>query len=135
MKAILQVDPADAVPLWRQIEEGMRRMVATGGLRAGALAPSVRDLARDLAVNPNTVVKAYQRLVEAGVLVVRRGEGTYVAETPPAFRAAERTSILRVGATRYASVALTAGADLDEAGAVLAQAWKKLHTTQSGGKA
>ena len=73
MKAILQVDPSAATPLWRQIEEGVRRLVATGGLSAGALMPSVRDLARELGVNPNTVVKAYQHLVEAGVLSVRRG--------------------------------------------------------------
>jgi GntR family transcriptional regulator len=129
------VDPSDSAPLWRQIEEGMRRMVASGGLRAGTLAPSVRDLARDLAVNPNTVVKAYQRLVEAGLLVVRRGEGTYVAETPPALRASERAALLRTGATRYASAAQSAGADLGEASTALDEAWKRLHPTRSGGKA
>ena len=94
MKAILQVDPAEAAPLWRQIEDGVRRLVATGGLAAGALMPSVRDLARELGVNPNTVVRAYQHLVEAGVLTVRRGDGTYVAETPPGFSRAERLRAL-----------------------------------------
>ena len=134
MKTLLQVDPAEAAPLWRQIEEGVRRLVASGGLSAGALMPSVRDLARDLGVNPNTVVKAYQHLVEAGVLSVRRGDGTYVADSPPAFRASERATLLREGALRFASSALTTGADLPEATTFLAAAWKALKPSRAGGK-
>lgn len=134
MKALLQVDPAEAAPLWRQIEEGVRRLVASGGLSAGALVPSVRDLARELGVNPNTVVKAYQHLVEAGVLAVRRGDGTYVADSPPAFRASERAALLREGALRFASMAMTTGADLPEATTVLAAAWKSLKPSRAGGK-
>ena len=75
----LRVDPAAAAPLWSQIEEGVRRLVASGTLAPGAAVPSVRDLARDLRVNPATVSKAYQRLTDAGVLEVRRGDGTYVS--------------------------------------------------------
>jgi GntR family transcriptional regulator len=96
--------------------------------------PSVRDLARELGVNPNTVVKAYQHLVEAGVLAVRRGDGTYVADSPPGFRAAERSALLREGALRFASLALTTGADLPEANTFLAGAWKALKPTRTGGK-
>src|SRR5207249_1353675 len=70
---MLRIDPRDALPIWKQIEDGLRRMVGTGGLRPGRPVPSVRDLARELRVNPMTVSKAYQRLAEAGVLVVRRG--------------------------------------------------------------
>ena len=134
MKTLLQVDPAEAAPLWRQIEEGVRRLVASGGLSAGALMPSVRDLARELGVNPNTVVKAYQHLVEAGVLAVRRGDGTYVADSPPGFRASERAALLREGALRFASTALSLGTDLPEATASLAGAWKALKPARTGGK-
>jgi GntR family transcriptional regulator len=134
MKALLQVDPAEAAPLWRQIEEGVRRLVASGGLSAGALMPSVRDLARELGVNPNTVVKAYQHLVEAGVLAVRRGDGTYVADSPPGFKASERAALLREGALRFASVAMTTGVDLPEANHSLAAAWKTLKPSRTGGK-
>jgi len=134
MKAILQVDPAEATPLWRQIEEGMRRLVASGGLPAGALAPSVRDLARELGVNPNTVVRAYQRLVDAGVLQVRRGDGTYVSDSPPGFSSSERSAILRDGAMRFASAAVTAGSALPEAETALAKAWKHLSPSRPGGK-
>ncbi len=114
MSRTLAIDPKDAVPIWRQIEEGVRHLVASGALRPGGAVPSVRDMARDLAVNPNTVVKAYQRLTDAGVLVVKRGEGTFVADAPPALPRAERSRTLRDGAMRYASLAVTLGAAHDE---------------------
>jgi GntR family transcriptional regulator len=110
----LAIDPKDAVPIWRQIEEGVRHLVASGALRPGGTLPSVREMARDLSVNPNTVVKAYQRLTDAGILVVKRGEGTFVSETPPAIPRAERSRTLREGATRYASLAVTIGAPHEE---------------------
>ena len=83
MPPTLHIDPRDARPIWRQIEEGVQHLVARGALPAGALVPSVRDLARELQVNPATVSKAYQRLTDAGVLAVRRGDGTYVSDAPP----------------------------------------------------
>lgn len=111
----LSVDPSDAVPLWKQIEENMRRLVASGALKAGAAVPSVRDLARELSINPATVAKGYQRLVDAGILAVRRGEGTFVADRPPVPPRGERDRELDAGATRYASLALTLGASSEEA--------------------
>ena len=86
----LRIDPADATPIWSQIEEGLRRLVASGALAPGAAVPSVRDLARDLRINPATVAKAYQRLTEAGVLTVRRGDGTYVADSTAGDEQGER---------------------------------------------
>ena len=122
---MIRIDPADATPIWSQIEEGLRRLVASGALKPGAVVPSVRDLARELNVNPATVAKAYQRLTDAGVLAVRRGEGTYVADSPPAMSRAERTRILKHAAVRYASLAATLGADEKEAADILVAAWKK----------
>ena len=121
----IRIDPADATPIWSQIEESLRRLVASGALKPGAAVPSVRDLARDLNVNPATVAKAYQRLTEAGVLAVRRGDGTYVADAPPAMSRAERTRILKDAAVRYASLASTLGVDEKEAADALAAAWMK----------
>ncbi len=127
MRDLLQVDPADAVPIWRQIEEGLRRILASRGLAPGAALPSVRDLARDLRVNPATVAKAYQRLAEAGLLETRRGEGTFVAEAAPTLKIREKRQALAQGALRYAGQALGAGADLEEAQAALRKAWEDLH--------
>src|SRR5207244_11501981 len=109
------INPADPAPIWKQIEEGMRRLIALGALKPGAPVPSMRDLARDLRVNPNTVSRAYQRLTEGGVLSVRRGEGTFVADQPPVPRRAERNEALRDAATRYASTSIAVGAALDHA--------------------
>jgi GntR family transcriptional regulator len=128
------VDPAAATPIWSQIEEGVRRLVASGALTAGGPVPSVRDLARELRVNPATVAKAYQRLTDAGLLMVRRGEGTFVADAPPAMARAERTRELRDGATRYASLAITLGSAANEAASELTTAWKRLSDGGKGDK-
>lgn len=111
----LSVDPSDAVPLWRQIEENVRRLVASGALRPGSAVPSVRELARDLSINPATVAKGYQRLVDAGILLVKRGEGTFVSEKPPSVPRGEREKELESGALSYAALAVTLGVANDEA--------------------
>jgi GntR family transcriptional regulator len=111
----LSIDPSDAIPLWKQIEDNVRRLVASGALKPASAMPSVRDLARDLSINPATVAKGYQRLVEAGILVVKRGEGTFVAEKPPSVPRGEREKELEGGAMRYASLAVSIGAAPDEA--------------------
>ena len=135
MSHALRVDPRDAVPIWRQIEDGVRRLVASGGLAPGGSVPSVRDLARDLRVNPATVSKAYQRLTDAGILEVRRGEGTFVAAAPPAMARAERTRTLRDAAGRYAAVAVTLGAKEAEALEQLRTAWSDVSRPLKGGDA
>jgi GntR family transcriptional regulator len=123
---MLRIEPADPRPIWRQIEEGVQHLVASGALSAGAPVPSVRDLARELQVNPATVSKAYQRLTDAGVLSVRRGEGTFVSATPPALPMETRRQKLRNGAVRYASLAVTLGASLEEAMETLEEEWRSL---------
>src|SRR5215212_11940274 len=103
----------------------MRRMISLGTLAPGDAVPLVRDLARDLRVNPNTVARAYQRLTDAGVFAVRRGEGTFVAEAPVQLKKSERNETLRDAATRYAGTALAVGAELNEAATELEQSFQK----------
>ena len=122
---MIRIDPSDPTPIWSQIDEGVRRLVASGSLAPGAAVPSVRDLARELRVNPATVAKAYQRLTEAGVLTVRRGDGTYVADKPPSMSKAERARLLREAAARYASLAATLGVSVEEAAGAVEAAWTK----------
>src|SRR5436190_14073113 len=120
------INPADPAPIWRQIEEGVRRLIALGALNPGAAVPSVRDLAKDLRVNPNTVARAYQRLTEGGVLIVKRGEGTFVADVPTVPRKAEKSEMLRDASTRYASAAIAAGAELPEAEEALRNSYERV---------
>ena len=130
----IRVDPTLPTPIWSQIEEGVRHLVASGALRPGDPLPSVRDLAREQRINPNTVAKAYQRLAEAGILESRRGEGTFVAEHPPAMPAAENTRLLREGATRLAMLAVNLGATRAEAVSALQAAWPEDEPTSKGGR-
>ena len=124
--ARIRIDPSSAVPIWSQIEEAVRRLVSAGALRPGDAVPSVRECATDLRVNPATVSRAYQRLGDAGVLEVRRGDGTYVAERPPTMTRAERARDLRAAAARLATVALPMGASLDDTVEALRAAWAEL---------
>ena len=125
---MFDINPADAAPIWRQIEEGMRRMITLGTLRPGEPVPSVRDLARELRVNPATVSRAYQRLTDSGVFSVRRGDGTYVADEPSQPQTNERTEKLRDASLRYASAAIAVGASLDEAREELETSYDRLVT-------
>jgi GntR family transcriptional regulator len=104
---LIQLNPRDPLPLWRQIEDGVRNLVAAEALVPGAAVPSVRELARELTVNPATIAKAYQRLCEAGVLEVRRGEGTFVAVGRPLLPLAERRRRVAEAARAFAAVATT----------------------------
>src|SRR5262249_32744227 len=119
----IRLNPALPTPLWSQIEDGVRHLVASGALAPGAALPSVRDLARVERINPNTVARACQRLGAAGVPDSRRGEGTFVAARPPAMPSAERARTLREAALRYASLAMNLGASRNEATSVLAETW------------
>src|SRR5437660_11392483 len=123
---MFDINPTDASPIWKQIEEGLRRLITLGTLPPGTVVPSVRDLARDLRVNPATVSRAYQRLTEAGVLSVKRGDGTYVADEPVQLKKSERHEIVRDAATRYASVAQSAGVPLDDADREVSTAYERL---------
>jgi len=122
----VRVDPSDPSPIWSQIEDAVRRLVASGAWRPGSPVPSVRDLAKDLRINPATVAKAYQRLAEAGVLEVRRGDGTYVASSPPSLTRAERTRLLAEAAMRFASLGATLGVEREETRSALDAAWRSL---------
>ena len=74
----LDVDPRSGVPIYVQLAEGVRRALEVGTLRPGERLPTVRALAGDLTVAPNTVVKAYGELQREGLIESRAGVGTVV---------------------------------------------------------
>jgi len=76
----LNIDPDSGVPVYLQIAQGIKRSIALGSLREGEQVPSVREVAETLTVNPNTVAKAYQHLEREGIVVTRKGVGTFVAD-------------------------------------------------------
>ena len=96
----ITIDTKDGVPIYRQIANQIRYMVASGILQSGEEISPVRTLALALNVTPNTVVKAYDELNAAGVIFKRRGAGTYISEkqSPIADRERRRIIQLRIDA-------------------------------------
>ena len=96
---MFRVDAGSGVPIYRQLVEQVRREVMLGRLGPGDQLPTLREVVDALAINPNTVVKAYTELEHEGLVVRRQGMGTFVAAAPPtaALEAppAVRTSLFR----------------------------------------
>ncbi len=78
----LRIEPSSTVPIYLQIISSIKHQVATGRLKPGEQLPTVRMLATDLRINPNTVARAYDILDTEGVITTQRGRGTYVREHP-----------------------------------------------------
>ncbi|MGA8099832.1 MAG: GntR family transcriptional regulator [Candidatus Cybelea sp.] len=78
MPAVLTVDPRSGVPIYLQIIEQVKRSVALGVLQVGEQLPTVKQLAMDLTVNPNTVARAYRDLEREGVIETSPGRGSFV---------------------------------------------------------
>jgi GntR family transcriptional regulator len=75
----IRIDTAGGVPIYLQIVDQVKKNVAGGRLKAEEPLPSVRQLALDLTINPNTVARAYLELEHEGVIYKRQGQGTYVS--------------------------------------------------------
>ena len=82
----LRVEKGSAVPISRQIADQIRALCLAGTLRPREKLPSVRQTARDLAINQNTILRVYERLTAEGLLEMRHGEGTFVTSRPPTWR-------------------------------------------------
>lgn len=95
----IRIDKGAAAPISRQIAEQIRAQCLSGALKRGDSLPSVRQLARDLAVNLNTILRVYERLAAEGLLEMRHGEGTFVLLRSAA---AKSTSELRGELVQYA---------------------------------
>lgn len=77
---MIQLNYRDAKPIYEQIKDGLRKLVITNSLIANEKLPSVREMASKLAINPNTIQKAYRELEAEGYVYNVAGKGTFVAE-------------------------------------------------------
>ncbi len=89
------IDIKSAVPIYVQVMEQIRQRIAAGVLAPGEQLPTVRELAVQLLINPNTVARIYRDLEKEGLLETRRGSGTYVAQTAAALAKVDRLRALR----------------------------------------
>jgi GntR family transcriptional regulator len=78
-----ELNSRSGVPIYRQIQDQIRYGIASGLLTPGEQLPTVRSLAVELSVNPNTVIKAYSELEREGILTTEQGTGTFVSAEPP----------------------------------------------------
>jgi GntR family transcriptional regulator len=78
----LTVDASDRRPIYQQVVDGVKALIASGDLREGTPLPTVRQVAQDLGVNLNTIAVAYRQLQEEGFLSVKHGSGTVVSISP-----------------------------------------------------
>jgi GntR family transcriptional regulator len=80
---VIELDFRGKLPIYVQIVERLKQLIATGQFRPGDQLPTVRQLAADLRVNFNTIARAYRMLDEAGVISTQQGRGTYILEPIP----------------------------------------------------
>jgi len=90
----ITINLTDGVPIYRQIINQVKYLVASGLLQPGEELPPIRTLALQLKVTPNTIVKAYGDLENAGVVHKRRGSGTFVSEERPQLAIRERRRVI-----------------------------------------
>lgn len=110
----LQVDAHNGLAVYDQIVRQVKFAVADGALAPGELVPSVRELARELAINPNTVARAYRQLQDDGVLEAVRGTGLAVADSARRQCQSERTKLIRARLRTVLEEAANSGLDPQE---------------------
>lgn len=108
------LDLHTGVPVYRQLMDQVRTGIASGALTAGDQLPTVRQLAVDLAINPNTVMRAYRELELGGLLETHQGTGTFISDKKPEKKTAERERQLGQMAGEFAARAGAAGFTLEE---------------------
>ena len=108
------LDLHTGVPVYRQVIDQVRAGVASGSLTAGDQLPTVRQLAVDLAINPNTVMRAYRELELGGLLETHQGTGTFISDKKPEKKSVERDRQLGQLAGECAARAGAAGFTVEE---------------------
>lgn len=80
VKAVLHLNYRDGRPIYEQVKDGLRQLVISGAIRPGDKLPSVRSMAAQLAINPNTIQKAYEALEQEGYVYSIPGKGSFAAD-------------------------------------------------------
>ena len=109
-----RLDSQSGVPVYRQIIDQVLGGIASGGLTAGYQLPTVRQVAVDLSINPNTVVRAYRELEIRGVLETQQGTGTFISQQKVKHDEVERRRQLTQLVSEFVSRAGAAGFTIEE---------------------
>lgn len=117
----IHISPQDGVPIYLQIVNQVKYLVASGRLAPGEELPPIRVLAEQLVINPNTVARAYRELEGAGVVSKRRTAGTYVSDAGSPLARKERLKILTQRIDALLAEARQMGVDIDKVVALIRQ--------------
>ena len=120
----IELDFRSGIPIYIQIADQIKHMIATGELHAGDQLPTVRQLAADLRVNFNTIARVYRSLDEAGIISTQHGRGTFILEPPSEMNGEKlrQQSLARL-TCRYLSEARRLGYSPEETREVFEQKW------------
>ncbi|HIG27828.1 MAG TPA: GntR family transcriptional regulator [Verrucomicrobiales bacterium] len=112
----IRLDHHSGEPIWRQVVEQIKYQIASGELKHDEKLPSIRGLAGELAINPRTVVKAYESLEHLGLVVMRQGQGVFVSrgDYKTEVRSAARKKILNEMSRRLLAEGTRLGAQPEE---------------------
>jgi GntR family transcriptional regulator len=122
---ILSVDPDRALPVYEQVREQIKRMVASGTLQAGTRLPTIRQLAADLGLAKGTIERAYELLETDTVIETKGRKGTFVMEMARATKQ-QQTIGLDAAAESLVVIARQLGADEDAALDAVRRVWRNL---------
>ena len=121
-----RLDHQSGEPIYRQIVEQIKFKTASGQLKAGERLPSIREMAKDLKINPRTVVKAYEELQAAGLVVRRQGQGVFITDSQATLPVRVRHKAIEDLARRLLAEAARMGADGEEVQEILKQVWESM---------
>ena len=116
-----RLDEESGVPYYLQVVKQVQRMIASGAIAPGDQLPTVRDMASDLVLNPNTIAKAYQELEHRGIVETRRGLGTFARAPKTPVSDADRRSTISKLLNEVLLEAQGMGVELDDVRALLDQ--------------
>jgi GntR family transcriptional regulator len=124
-----RLDGSSGVPPYLQLVQQVRQSLLLGYLRAGDRLPTVKEVSVDLAINPNTVVKAYREIERAGYAEGRPGQGTFIVATPRVASAQKLDGLRSSLVEGWLSEAIAAGLDQDEISALFVAALRDAAST------
>ncbi len=128
----LHISTDSRLPIYQQLVQQIREAIARGELQPEASLPSVRQLSRELVVNPNTVARAYTELEREGLLISRPGRGIYVAAHRNDLTRAARDRRLRERLDRFLTEAVHLGFAADEVLRFVAERVREFHWQKDG---
>lgn len=131
---LIHIDPQSADPIFEQIVFQVKGAVARGEARAGDKLPSVRELAREISVNPNTVVRSYQALEQEGVIIRKQGAGCFIKDSASTLSDEARNQQLLSLINRAVTEAFHLGFTKSEIKQAMTEGLKQVRSSKRGSK-